>query len=111
MSYYELLCFMKKINESFTCIGCGKQISQAAKTCRNHCPHCFVSLHVDGEIPGDRATTCGWLMYPIAYEIRNWQLKICFQCKKFEKTHRNKRADDDEVEQLDIYIKKYKELV
>ncbi|MBQ5945300.1 RNHCP domain-containing protein [bacterium] len=23
----------------------------AAKTCRNHCPYCFASLHVDGDIP------------------------------------------------------------
>lgn len=102
---------MKKINESFICIHCGKHISQAAKTCRNHCPHCFVSLHVDGEIPGDRATTCGWTMYPTAYEIRNWQLKICFQCKQCGKIHRNKRADDDKVEKLNEYIKQYKEVL
>lgn len=100
---------MKKINESFSCIACGKEISQAAKTCRNHCPHCFVSLHVDGEIPGDRATNCKWMMYPTAYEIKNGQLKICFECKKCGKIHRNKRADDDEVIQLDEYIKKYRE--
>ncbi|MEI7918757.1 MAG: RNHCP domain-containing protein [bacterium] len=50
---YYLIIYqtMKKINESFTCIHCGKQISQAAKTCRNHCPFCFVSRHVDGDIP------------------------------------------------------------
>ncbi len=100
---------MKKINESFTCIHCGKQISQAAKTCRNHCPFCFVSRHVDGDIPWDRATTCGGTMYPIAYEIKNWQLKIQFQCRICGKKHRNKRADDDEVENLDSYIKTYKE--
>ncbi|MBQ2600698.1 RNHCP domain-containing protein [bacterium] len=38
---------MKKINESFTCINCKKEIPLAAKTCRNHCPYCFTSLHVD----------------------------------------------------------------
>jgi len=102
---------MKKINESFTCINCGKQITQAAKTCRNHCPYCFASLHVDDLIPGDRNTDCGGRMYPIAYEIRNGQFKICFQCKTCGKFHRNKRADDDEVEQLDKYIKDYKELI
>ncbi|MCX6824408.1 MAG: RNHCP domain-containing protein [candidate division SR1 bacterium] len=100
---------MKKINESFTCTHCGKQISQAAKTCRNHCPYCFVSLHVDGKIPGDRATTCGGTMYPTAYEIRNGQIKILFQCQKCGKIHRNKRADDDEVEKLDMYSKQYKD--
>lgn len=50
-------------------------------------------------------------MYPTAYEIRNWQLKIYFQCKQCGKNHRNKRADDDEVEKLDEYIKKYKEIL
>lgn len=102
---------MKKINESFICIDCGKTISQAAKTCRNHCPHCFASLHVDGDIPGDRATMCKDKMYPIAYEIKNGQLKIQFQCKACGKLHRNKRADDDEVDQLDTYIKIYKEIL
>ncbi len=102
---------MKKINESFSCIHCGKEISEAKKTCRNHCPYCFVSRHVDGDIPGDRATNCGWTMYPIAYEIKNGWMKIQFQCQKCGKLHRNKRADDDEVEHLDMYIKKYKELL
>jgi len=102
---------MKKINECFTCIHCGKEISQAVKTCRNHCPYCFVSRHVDGAIPWDRATSCGGTMYPISYEIKNWWIKICFQCKQCGKIHRNKRADDDEVENLDTYIKKYKEIL
>ncbi|HMS91715.1 MAG TPA: RNHCP domain-containing protein [Candidatus Absconditabacterales bacterium] len=102
---------MKKINESFICINCGKHVTQAAKTCRNHCPYCFVSLHVDDTIPGDRNTECRGKMYPIAYEIRNGQLKICFQCKICKKLHRNKRTDDDKVEKLDEYIKLYKELI
>lgn len=100
---------MKKINESFTCINCGKEISQAAKTCRNHCPFCFVSLHVDWEIPWDRNTSCKGKMYPIAYEIKNGWMKIQFQCKDCEKLHRNKRADDDNIIKLDEYIKQYKE--
>ena len=102
---------MKKINESFTCVNCGKEISQAAKTCRNHCPYCFISLHVDGDIPGDRATICWGKMYPTAYEIKNGQLKILFECKQCGKKHRNKRADDDEVENLDMFIKTYKEIL
>ncbi len=102
---------MKKINESFICICCGKKVSQAAKTCRNHCPYCFVSRHVDGDIPGDRSTDCGSIMYPQAYEIRNWQLKIQFKCQKCGKHHRNKRADDDDITSLDKYIKEYKALL
>ena len=50
-------------------------------------------------------------MYPIAYEIRNGQFKICLQCQQCGKIHRNKRADDDEVTSLDKYIKEYKALL
>ncbi|MBO7505538.1 RNHCP domain-containing protein [bacterium] len=49
---------MKKINESFICVNCGREVPLASKTCRNHCPYCFASLHVDGEIPGDRSSIC-----------------------------------------------------
>ena len=38
---------MKKINESFICLNCGKKVEVATRTCRNHCPYCFASLHVD----------------------------------------------------------------
>ena len=51
---YKIFCnliHMKKINEPFVCIQCGKTVPLAKKTCRNHCPFCFTSLHVDGEIP------------------------------------------------------------
>lgn len=50
-------------------------------------------------------------MYPTMYEIKNGQMKILFQCKQCGKTHRNKRADDDEVENLDTCIKTYKEIL
>lgn len=42
---------MKKINEAFVCLECGKKVPLADKTCRNHCPYCFVSQHVDADIP------------------------------------------------------------
>lgn len=99
---------MKKINESFTCISCGKQVPLASKTCRNHCPYCFVSLHVDWKLPWDRDTDCGWTMYPTCYERRNWKIKILFQCIKCDKLHRNKALDDDEIWNLDSYISEYK---
>lgn len=99
---------MKKINETFTCIGCGKPIPTASKTCRNHCPHCFTSLHVDGDIPGDRATSCHGKMYPVNYEYKNNERRILFQCTKCNKQHRNKRADDDDIGELPNYITTYK---
>ena len=99
---------MKKINESFVCIHCGEEIMQATKTCRNHCPKCFCSLHVDGDIPGDRAAWCGEKMFPIDYKLLNSDYKIFFQCSKCGKQHRNKRAVDDEIINLPQLIAEYK---
>lgn len=99
---------MKKINESFVCVHCNQKIEKADKTCRNHCPFCFVSLHVDSDIPGDRKASCEWKMYPSMYEIKNGDMKILFQCAKCPKHHWNKRAGDDKVEDLDKLIKEYK---
>ncbi|MEI7562502.1 MAG: RNHCP domain-containing protein [bacterium] len=102
---------MKKINETFICVHCSKAIPQAEKTCRNHCPYCFVSLHVDGDIPGDRNTQCHGKMYPTTYEIKNGGMKILFVCSKCGKKHWNKRADDDEASELDEYIKNYRKSI
>lgn len=102
---------MKKINESFICVWCGRQVPIASKTCRNHCPYCFTSLHVDGDIPWDRASECHGIMRPINYEIRNWTMKILFQCEKCGKLHRNKRAVDDDIEILINEIAKNKEKI
>lgn len=101
---------MKKINETFVCINCKKEIPLAQKTCRNHCPHCFTSLHVDGDIPGDRNTSCHGKMYPIQYFLANWTMKILFECERCHKEHWNKRAEDDEVENLDELITKYRKI-
>ena len=98
---------MKKINESFICINCGEEIPTAVKTCRNHCPYCFVSLHVDGNIPWDRSSTCKWIMYPVEYQIKNSDYKILVDCSKCGKKHRNKRAEDDEITKLPELIKIY----
>jgi len=98
---------MKKINESFICANCWSKIPLASKTCRNHCPHCFASMHVDGDVPGDRASTCKWIMYPVEYKLKNSDYKILFVCSKCGKRHRNKRAGDDEIPRLPERIKLY----
>lgn len=99
---------MKKINEWFICINCKKEISPAQKTCRNHCPYCFVSMHVDGETPWDRNTACQGIMYPTTFEIANWEFKILFECIKCWKKHRNKSSADDEILNLQKLIEEYK---
>lgn len=99
---------MKKINETFNCLWCKKEVPLASGTCRNHCPWCFLSLHVDGEIPGDRDTDCNGPMIPTQYEIRNGETKIHFQCTTCIKKHLNKAAKDDELGELDKKIKFWK---
>ena len=99
---------MKKINESFVCVNCWKIIPLANKTCRNHCPYCFTSLHVDWDIPWDRSSECKWKMYPISYKLKNSEYKILFKCSVCGKEHRNKRADDDEILKLPELINQYK---
>lgn len=100
---------MKTINEAFICLNCGKKVLKADKTCRNHCPFCFVSRHVDGEEPGDRASICQSPMYPISYEMKNSEIRILFRCVKCGKQHRNKRAMDDQVEHLPGSIERYRQ--
>ena len=100
---------MKKINESFECINCKKIIGPAQWTCRNHCPFCFVSLHLDETIPWDRKSNCKWKMFPIEYIIANWWIKITFKCEKCGHIHKNKTAHDDDLIKLDEIVKKYKD--
>jgi|AACY02.16.fsa_nt_gi hypothetical protein len=91
---------MKKINEEFRCENCGKIVGPAARTCRNHCPRCFCSLHVDGAVPGDRAATCRGKMRPREIEQRDDARRILFECEKCGKKHWNKRAEDDDLDAL-----------
>ena len=36
-----------KIDEEFICENCGEKVEKLGYTCRNHCPHCLYSKHVD----------------------------------------------------------------
>ncbi len=35
------------IDEEFDCENCGKHVSKLGYSCRNHCPYCLHSKHVD----------------------------------------------------------------
>ncbi len=99
---------MKKINTWFECINCWFDVPPSNKTCRNHCPNCFVSLHVDQKIPWDRLSQCKWIMYPIEYIYKPWKTKILFKCSKCWKLHRNIQSFDDQIDKLPKLIQKYK---
>ncbi len=56
------------INEAFTCVVCGCAVQPLAASCRNHCPQCLCSLHVD-RFPGDRGAECGGIMHPVSVQL------------------------------------------
>ena len=83
---------------SFHCANCGRFVSLAAKTVRNHCPHCLWSLHVDSEVPGDRNSNCGGKMEPVAIFQKHGKWVVVHRCEKCGKEIQNKCAQDDNFE-------------
>lgn len=76
-------------DEGFSCKKCSKPVEPLGKGYRNHCPHCLYSLHVDKNLPGDRASECGGLMTPIRLESGSRKgylgfdiLHRCERCRK-----------------------------
>ena len=68
-------------NESFHCLNCGKFVKAGDGFIRNHCPYCLHCLHVDKDVPGDRASKCGALMKPVGLKpVRVGEFKIVFKC-------------------------------
>ena len=57
-----------KIDEEFICENCGKKVTKLGYTCRNHCPECLYSKHID-VYPGDRREECQGLLEPIIKKV------------------------------------------
>ena len=74
-----------EIDEGFKCENCGEEVKPLGYSCRNHCPKCLYSKHVDIN-PGDREETCHGLLKPIDVE--------CGQIRK------NKMAEDDDMDKV-----------
>ena len=86
-----------KIDEEFICEHCGEKVPKLGYTCRNHCPKCLYSKHVDIN-PGDRAEDCGGLLKPIRMELDSKKgYVIIFQCEKCGAIRKNKAAEDDDM--------------
>ncbi len=65
-------------------------------THRNHCPCCLSSKHVDDKTPGDRKSTCGATMPPIAVAIKKGgEFCIIQKCNGCAKININRIAGDD----------------
>lgn len=91
-----------EIDEEFICENCGAKVEPLGYSCRNHCPVCLHSKHVDIN-PGDREETCHGILEPIGVELDSKKgYVIIFKCKKCGAIRRNKAAKDDN---MDLIIK------
>ena len=86
-----------EIDEAFICENCGKKVEKLGYSCRNHCPYCLHSKHVDKN-PGDRAENCHGDLEPMSLEIDGKKgYIIVFKCKKCGSIRKNKAAKDDNM--------------
>ena len=91
-----------EIDEEIICEHCGKLVPKLEYSCRNHCPYCLYSKHVDIN-PGDRAETCHGTLKPIGIELNSKKgYVIVFKCEKCGAIRKNKAAKDDN---MDLIIK------
>ncbi len=83
-------------NTGFICENCGASVPPLAQgSCRNHCPECLHSKHVD-IYPGDRANGCGGLLEPVSatLDARRGYM-IVHRCQRCGEIRRNRAAPDD----------------
>ena len=86
-----------EIDEEFVCENCGKTVPKLGYSCRNHCPYCLHSKHLDIN-PGDRAEDCHGILKPIGVEINSKKgYMIIFKCQKCGERRKNKAAKDDDM--------------
>ena len=88
-----------KLDESFICENCGKEVNILKYTSRDHCPFCLFSKHVDIN-PGDRSNCCKGLLEPIGIEKFKDTYKIIYRCKKCNTLHKNIKAIDDNINKI-----------
>ena len=87
-----------EIDEEFVCENCGKKVSKLGYSCRNHCPFCLHSKHLDIN-PGDRLDDCHGILEPVSVELSGKKgYVIIFKCKKCGAIRKNKSAVDDNMD-------------
>ncbi|MFF5975273.1 RNHCP domain-containing protein [Streptomyces sp. NPDC012769] len=83
---------------AFRCVGCRLDVSVDAPGTahRNHCPTCLASRHVDGRVPGDRASECRGRMEAYGMAVRpDGEWLIIHRCLSCEELSANRIAGDD----------------
>jgi hypothetical protein len=83
----------QRTKEDFACEHCGAHVEGDGYT--NHCPKCLWSKHVDIN-PGDRSSSCGGMMEPVAIEGSTPRYRILHRCAAcgFEKRNDMHPSDD-----------------
>ncbi len=77
-------------NEAFACAHCGADVPAApGGAVRNHCPLCLRSQHVDGPVPGDRASGCGGTMDPVSLDTTGG-FTVLQRCRRCGHERRNR---------------------
>ncbi|MCY0877047.1 MAG: RNHCP domain-containing protein [Firmicutes bacterium] len=85
-------------NESFVCSVCQTLVQPLVVGCRNHCPNCLSSQHVDKK-PGDRAADCGGVMDPVSVYIHSKKgYMVEHRCRSCGYTSVNKLALEDPIQ-------------
>lgn len=87
------------LDEEFVCENCGYKVDRLGYSCRDHCPNCLYSKHVDIH-PGDRKNKCQGLLKPISIEKFRDTYKIIYICQRCNKEHKNILAKDDNIDIL-----------
>ena len=94
--------------KQFVCCYCGYKINEEAPGTRhrNHCPLCLRSRHLDFQT-GDRNSTCGGVMEPIAISVRkDKEWVIIHRCRECGVLRENRIAgDDNETALLSLAVK------
>ena len=85
-----------KNQEDFACQVCETKVVGTGYT--NHCPKCLYSLHVDQDVPGDRASKCKGLMKPVGVDMKRGKYIIWHKCGKCGKQMKNKVSEEDNFE-------------
>lgn len=82
------------IDEAFECVHCGRSVPAHGRSARDHCPYCLHGLHVDAEVPGDRASDCGGLLVPMQAEQKAGSWRIIYRCQRCGKARTNQALLD-----------------
>lgn len=94
-------------NENFVCRFCGLQVKPLATGCRNHCPGCLHSVHLD-KFPGDRAAACGGLMEPRTIEAhskKGWRVVHCCLLCGYETNNKLALEDPRQPDDMEVVLR------